>query len=258
MSSEHQSFEILGKKVVSRVIVSAAVSYVLDYTLIFSREVTLVWRKKASLGGVLYFSARYSLGIFITLSLCNNFLLFPLKVTLLGIYPTCQLIYSACSRFYDSQKNNGVTLRIRICTSVKILSGIGLVTCQLSLQTMLTIRAYAISNRCRYILAILYVDVDHSMAFFHPLDVKISTGTLSCEEDVYGTLATIIASAAIIIFDAVLIGVTFYYTRELRRLQADMGSDKKRLTSLLIQQGLLRFWCVIGEDDTPSTFNLFV
>ncbi|KAF8580788.1 hypothetical protein K439DRAFT_1619531 [Ramaria rubella] len=246
MSSEHQSSDKIYQKVIlNRVIVSAVVSFMLDYSSTFPREVALIWRKKAGLGGVLYFSARYSLGISMILSLCANFLMFPLKVALLDIYPTYQLIYSACSRFYGYQKNDELMPHIRTCTSVKISSGSALMICQLSMQTMLGIRAYAISNQSRYVLVgLVFILVGYLGSSL------VITGTLSCGGNVPGvlicvrrspTIMPVFTSVAIIIFDAVLIVVTFHYTRELRRLQTNMRSDKKRLTSLLIQQGLLRF-----------------
>ncbi|KAF8590328.1 hypothetical protein K439DRAFT_1612106 [Ramaria rubella] len=43
------------------------------------------------------------------------------------------------------------------------------------------------------------------------------------------------------IFDIVLIVVTLYHTLGLRRLQVGSRSDKKSLTSMLMQQGLVRF-----------------
>ncbi|KAF8578324.1 hypothetical protein K439DRAFT_488420 [Ramaria rubella] len=60
-------------------IISTLALFIFDCILMFPREVKLIWNRKIGLGGVLYFMTRFTLGLFLFITLCASLSIFSVK-----------------------------------------------------------------------------------------------------------------------------------------------------------------------------------
>ncbi|KAF8590325.1 hypothetical protein K439DRAFT_1612104 [Ramaria rubella] len=230
----YQQFDILRGEAVelnsrlrtnfSQFVVSAVALYIMDYFLILPREVALIWKKRIGFGGMLYLIARFSTGI--------------------------SLFFSCLPYLNESECS------FRICY---ISPGLDdqRATYKVVLEAIFIIRAYAISNQNRHVLVAL---TSLALGFIIPALMYIASitcdtpirkaqnmvGVLDADHNGSISAEFILINVILVFFDIVLIVVTLYHTLGLRRLQVGMRFGKVSLTSLLIQQGLVRFIVSLG------------
>ncbi|KAF9566582.1 hypothetical protein CPC08DRAFT_102570 [Agrocybe pediades] len=173
-----------------------------DYSLTWTREVNLVWKRNFSFSTALYIACRYSM-------VSNVFYL----VALAGKLPAV----ISCNTGYQ------------ICSALAVIG-------RLAILVVLATRSYALYESNKYVLS-LFISLGITIFVLDSMHVKLVACVPTHGKNIPETLMAIL----VVVYEVLSAGFVTSRAFQALKIRKDIKTHAKRLDFLILQQGILYF-----------------